>query len=380
MRRTSVVLSTATMVAMATGVAFVAAPAQAMSAVPSVHVVASHLNNPRGLSMSAAGTLYLAESGSGGTACLPPGPRGPTCVGLTGSIDRVGASGVTRIVSGLISQSSPGGIAAGGVSAVSASGGNLFAVFGGNTNGIAGAPLPPNLVAAALMDVGQFGWVAGGSFHPAAGVGDHDFAWSAKHTSLNPQFPDANPNGVLVTGGERFVVDAGANTLDEVDVNGTIHVLTFLGSPPGSVTDSVPTCAAAGPDGALYVTELLGGNPAPGNARVWRIVVHNGVATKAVWARGLTTVQGCGFDKWGNFYATEFQTGGLNFAPTASPLGAVVKIAPNGVRTILGMGQLFWPSGFAAGPGGSIYVSNCSIAPGTGFGPCPTGGQVVRIG
>jgi hypothetical protein len=48
----------------------------------------------------------------------------------------------------------------------------------------------------------------------------------------------------------------------------------------------------------------------------------------------------------------------------------------------VGIGKLFQPSGFAAGPNGSIYVSNCSIAPATGMGPqlCPTGGQVVRLG
>ena len=49
-----------------------------------------------------------------------------------------------------------------------------------------------------------------------------------------------------------------------------------------------------------------------GHARVWRIVVKNGHATKSAWATGLTTVQGCGFDKWGNFYATEFEVGGLD--------------------------------------------------------------------
>jgi hypothetical protein len=60
----------------------------------------------------------------------------------------------------------------------------------------------------------------------------------------------------------------------------------------------------------------------------------------------------------------------------------VVRIAPNGHRTHLGVGKLFNPSGFLAGPHGSFYVSNCSIAPATGLGAqvCPTGGQVVRIG
>jgi hypothetical protein len=46
------------------------------------------------------------------------------------------------------------------------------------------------------------------------------------------------------------------------------------------------------------------------------------------------------------------------------------------------VGKLFYPSGFAAGAGGAVYVSNCSIAPASGMGPklCPAGGQVVRIG
>ena len=142
----------------------------------------------------------------------------------------------------------------------------------------------------------------------------------------------------------------------------------------------MPTCAAKGPDGALYVGELLGGFYGSGTARVWRIDVSGGGAHKSVWARGLTTIQGCGFDKWGNFYATEFQVSGLDEGPTADPRGAVVKISPDRHRTVLGLGQLFFPSGFAAGRDGSIYVSNCSIAPAAGFGPCPDGGQVVRIG
>jgi hypothetical protein len=59
----------------------------------------------------------------------------------------------------------------------------------------------------------------------------------------------------------------------------------------------------------------------------------------------------------------------------------VVRIDRHGHRTHLGVGKLFFPSGFAAGRDGSIYVSNCSIAPAGGLGPqlCKNGGQVVRI-
>ena len=92
-------------------------------------------------------------------------------------------------------------------------------------------------------------------------------------------------------------------------------------------------------------------------------------------------MQGCGFDRDGAFYATEYQVGWLNEDPKANPAGDVVRIDRYGHRTHLGTGQLFYPSGFAAGSDGAIYVSNCSIAPASGMGPqlCQTGGQVVRI-
>jgi hypothetical protein len=50
-----------------------------------------------------------------------------------------------------------------------------------------------------------------------------------------------------------------------------------------------------------------------------------------------------------------------------------VRIGRHGHRTHLGVGKLFFPSGFAAGRHGAIYVSDCSIAPATGMGPqlCP---------
>ena len=236
MRRRTLATSLVAIVAASTALAMTAAPAEA-SVHPRIHVVASHLNNPRGLSMTADGHLYLAEAGRGSTThCFTDPAFGTQCAGLTGSIDLVGSHGVTRLVTGLISVAGEGGIAAEGMVAVSAANGRVFGQFAGNTVGVAQAPLPSFLVKAALRDLGQFGWVSGDDFHAVAGVGDHDFAWADKHKHLVPtQFPDSNPNGVLVTGGRRFVVDAGANTLDEVTADGKVHVLTFLGTSDSSI-------------------------------------------------------------------------------------------------------------------------------------------------
>jgi hypothetical protein len=360
-----------------------AAAAQAGDYQWRVSVVASHLNNPRGLSPAPGGDLYLAEAGSGGARCVPGGEEGETCIGLTGSFDLVTRHGVRRLVTGLISGSGPGGVAAEGpVSVSGAPRGPLYGLFGLSSHEVPppGA-IPYNLRAAALDQLGHLVRVTPfRTISDVSDVGDQDYAWTVTRIFLAPHdYPDANPNSVLASGGHRYVADAGANLLVDVKRDGTAKVVAFFPVPRGSQSDSVPTCVARGPDGALYVGELLGGSFVPGHARIWRVVPGH---RPKVWATGLTTVQGCGFGRDRAFYATEFQTAGLNPSPSGNPAGDVVRIDRWGHRSRLGVGRLSYPSGFAAGRGGAIYVSNCSIAPATGMGPelCPRGGQAVRIG
>ena len=343
-------------------------------------VVADHLNNPRGLSPAPDEGLYLAEADAGGGVCVSGGPAGQTCLGLTGSLDRVSTDGdgVQRLVTGLISGSGPGGVAAEGPVSVSRGpDGAFFAQFGLSSHGVPPASaIPAGLRAAALAQLGHL-WLVKrhGRVQDVSDVGDQDWTWTSTRINLAPKdFPDANPNTVLYSGGHLYVADAGSNTLVQVKRDGGVKVLAFFPVPASSQADAVPTCVARGPDGALYV-----GFYTPGHARIWRVVPGQ---APTVWATGLTTVQGCGFGRDGAFVATEFQVGGLNESPGANPAGDVVRIDRHGNRTHLGVGKLFFPSGFAAGRDDAIYVSNCSIAPATGLGPqlCPTGGQVVRIG
>ena len=348
-----------------------------------VTVIADHLGNPRGLAPAPGGGLYLAEAGSGGKVCVGGGEQGTTCIGTTGSFDLVTRHGVKRIVTGLISGSGEGGVAAEGPVSVSRGpDGAFYGLFGLNSHVVPPkGVIPAKLRAAALAELGRLVRVSPHhSVKYVSDVGDQDWAWTSTRVKLAPKsFPDSNPNAVLYSHGHRYVADAGANALAEVHRNGVAKVIAFFPVPKGSQSDSsVPTCVARGPDGALYVGELLGGFYSPGHARIWRVVP--GHAPK-VWATGLTTVQGCGFGRDGAFYATEYQVGGLNEGPTANPAGDVVRIDRWGHRTHLGVGKLFYPSGFAAGSDGAIYVSNCSIAPASGLSPqlCKTGGQVVRI-
>ena len=375
--RRSMIATVAVAVAagLAPGVAAASSPSTPAPTPSTVHTVAKHLDNPRGLDWS-GGHLYVAEAGRGGKNC---DSSGSTCVGLTGRVARIDGSNVTRLSRGLVSVAGHDGTAAEGPVSVSVDSGHVYAQMFGAPQEVPQTGFPNYLEKRAHHQLGQLGWLNGRMFAPIVGVGAQDYAWSQQHKNLVPgQFPDANPNDVYVHGNQAAVADAGSNTLTLVR-NGHVSNIKFIPTPQGSPTDSVITCVTPGPDHAWYVGELLGGNYAPGHARIWKVMWDKGHLTKSVWARGLTTVQGCGFDKAGNFYATEFQVNGLNEDPTASPNGDVVQIAPDRARTKLGVGGLYYPSGFAAGAHGSIYVSNCSIAPASGFGPCPDGGEVVRI-
>ena len=91
-----------------------AAGAQTQGHHHKVTVIADHLSNPRGLAPAPGGGLYLAEAGRGGATCIAGGEQGTICIGLTGSFDLVTKHGVKHLVTGLISGSGPGGVAAEG--------------------------------------------------------------------------------------------------------------------------------------------------------------------------------------------------------------------------------------------------------------------------
>jgi len=214
-------------------------------------------------------------------------------------------------------------------------------------------------------------------------VGDQMYAWTGQHKYLWPSdFPDSNPYGVLMTRDRNtgkvrtFVVDAGANTVLEIMPNRTARVIAFI--PNDAVRDSTPTCAAAGPDGALYVGTLdliaNGFGSHPGQSHVYRVDPNTSedfiTAGTHVWASGLTTITACAFDRNGNYWATEM------FAPnSAGPPGDLVRIPFSNptVHQHVGGGSLPLPGGVTPGAGGALYVSvnSANTAPGSG--------KIVRV-
>ncbi len=379
-------------------------------------VVASGLNNPRGLAYGPGGVLYVAEAGLG--AGNGHGGFGEG-VGFTGSITEIRNVGAPhpqarRVVSNLASlgttERGPEVVGADGI--CSGKAGNLYVIMAESVAGVlAESPtLNPD-------QVGQFGHLLSipvighrRSWTAVADVGDFNYAWTGAHRNDSwaphnapaagspppgtPQFPDANPYGVLVVDGRQFVVDAGANTLNEVLSNGIVRIIAYFPDPrlPVSATvtvpvsDAVPTCVAKGPDGFLYVGTLAfganfarAGNPLwkdlPKQSKIYRVDPNSTkfFLTEAdVWAADLNPITGCAFAHNGKaLYVTEFQTQESGYTTGDLVRIAVVIDGTAGARTALGVGELHEPNGVACTPNGAVYVSNHSISSGQG--------EVVRV-
>ena len=333
-----------------------------------LHVVATGLNNPRGLDFAPNGALYIAEAGTGGNGPTVQGPEGPVGFGLTGAVTRLFNGVQTRLIEGLPSLAGEGGFAAGGPSDIS---------FGKLGTGVLtiGLGLNPAVRDAIL---GAQGAMMGSVFqlNPSGKLKFiADVAAVEGAQDPDGSGPDSNPTGVWNEPGATFVTDAGGNTLLSIAANGRVSVEAifparsvetppFLPQPPFPPVlsmQSVPTNVVRGPDGALYVSELTGFPFPVGGARIYRVVPG---ATPAVFATGFTNIIDLEFDASGNLYVLEVDANSL-LAPEATGRLARVNAATGIVETVVSEG-LMMPGGMAIGPDGAIYITNFSTAPGVG--------------
>jgi hypothetical protein len=327
--------------------------------------VVSGLNGPRGVAFDHQGNLYVAEAGQ--FQQVSPTPPAYV-VNQTGKVDKFSLHQGTATLQWATSFNSlsdtflGGGPEVLGPAGLAPDGNRMLLLMSQSQSGV--HKVSPNL---AIPQIGHLFSLNqnNGRAVDRTNIGDQQYAWAGENASLWEEFPDSNPNAVLVikarpgNGQTRtFVVDAGANTVAEVMPNGRIHVLAFI--PNDILRDSTPTCITQGPDGALYVGTLdLVDNLTfgPGHSHVYRIDpnTHEDFLTAArLWASGLTTVYGCAFDHQGNFWATEM----FEPNPAGAP-GDVVRIPFSNPSSIthIGLGSLPLPGGITLGPDSAMYVA-----------------------
>lgn len=346
----------------------------AASANGEAEVVAHGLNNPRQLTFSPGGGLYVAESGTGGDVCTIVHPEfGEQGVGFTGAIAKLNWDHtVTRVVTGLPSAGSPE--EATGPMDVTFTGNHQYAV----TVGL-GAP-PSIRETAGCESVGpHFGTVMEGDLregkpgpHVVFDAGDYETGENPDGTDL-----DSNPAGIARSGNGYVFADAGANAVVSTRKGGsTVAVLdpvptseaATLPFPPFSLpagfpADAVPTDVVQGPDGAWYVSQLVGFPFEPGSSTIWRVVPGS---DPEPYATGLTNVTSLAFADDGTLYAVELASGGL----FAGPIGALVEVTPGADTHDVVAGGLLMPYGVAI-RGDYAYVTTQVLI--------EHGGQVVKI-
>ncbi len=349
------------------------APASASSPGYSSTVIATGLNNPRGVAVGANGRVYVTEAGLGSGDATTGVTLGLGNTGAIREIRQVNSSSPSSrmLVGGLPSAASDEGQ---GPEAIGPDG--IYA-YGSSDNPklrvVIGASGIPNSLYGHAVTIP----IRSRTVRNYADVGTTNLAWTALHKN-DPwapagQFPDSNPYGIGRTQGKYYVVDAGSNTLDRVNSDGSVSVVAYFPNTPSS--DAVPTCAVEGPDGALYVGTLALADffgRGPGTATVYRVdpnQLNEGSLSTVLsvarpWATGLSTITGCNFDRKGNLYVAEMFANDVVKVPFAHPATG---------RTVIGNGVLTLPNGVAVGSDGNVFVSNMSSNPKAGT------GSVVRF-
>jgi len=327
-----------------------------------IETVATGLVTPRGLAWDpATERVLVVEAGSGGPAPCATGVGGyPACFGSTGAVTAYspadGAS--SRIAEGLPSV----------INEFSVLGLHDIDVRDGVTTvvlGMGGEMSTRDGLGAPAVGLAQSGTIEpSGTFRP---VGD----LLAFEQKVNPHPADVNANAYgLVTAPEgTYVAEAGGNTVLLVSPAGEVSMAAAMPDQviDGKTVESVPSAIARGPDGAYYISEYSGEPTVIGAARIWRwepgsapVVLHT----------GFTGVIDMTFDQRGRMLVLELAQKGFD---SPDRTGRLVRVEPDGTRTVVATQGLEHPGGVVAGPRNALYVTNRT----TGLGD--DSGQLLKI-
>lgn len=321
----------------------IAAPVLAQA--PEAEIIADGLNNPRGLFFDAAGTLYIADAGTGGSDEVS-GQFGPVRFGMTSVVYTVEAeaSAPTELIGGLLSMAYfQDWVGAHGVIVTDDT---IWVLLGMGHSAI---DTPHSGLIAydrATLDMVSFVDLGG---YEAENNPDQD------EIASNPSDFAIAPDGTV------YIVDASANSLlswTEADGVQTVHAWEDL---------PVPTSVAVAPDGSVYVGFLSAYPFDRGAARVEKWVDGELAETYG----GLTAVTDVLVAADGSLYVVEMSSGigdvGWNGAS-----GRVARIAGDGTISDVAT-DLNFPYALAQDAEGALYVTiNSAYSE-------PGSGQVIKL-
>jgi hypothetical protein len=331
------------------GVLVVGASQVAAGAGAGVRVIATGLNNPRGVAVAPDGSVFVAQAGAAGTKCQGTGPN-TECLGFTGSIDRIAGGKRERYAAGFVSGGGRDGSFAVGLDGITiAPDGTVYGIE--TTPGPDPAKFGPEVAAQA----GHVLRVDRGAKTPVGdSVGAYEFKNNPAHDNV-----DSNPYGIAWSPIGFAVTDAAGNALLLVNPSGRVTTLaTFAAQKFGPyAAQSVPTCVVWH-NGAFYVGELGGGGIPNGKSRIWKVIPGQAAT---VFATGFTTISGIAFGPDGSLYVDELGKAGLAGFEQGKFTGALIRVMPNGTRTEIATGKLNAPAGVAVGSDGTVYVATFSV-------------------
>jgi hypothetical protein len=318
-----------------------------------VRVVAKGLANPRGVEIAADGSIFVAQAGVAGHRCQGSGPD-QMCFGFTGSIDRIAGGTRERYGAGFLSAGGRDGSFSVGVDDVAIDpSGRVYGIV--TTPG----PHPERFGPVVAAQAGHVVRVDRGSKTPIGdSVGAYEFAHNPAGDNL-----DSDPYSIAWSPLGFAVADAAGNSLLLVGQSGRVSTLATFPAQrftAGRVAQSVPT-SVVWHNGAFYVGELGGDGTPVGKSRIWKVDPASRTAT--VYATGFTAITGVAFGPDGSMYVSELIKNGLAAAQKGDLTGALIRVSPSGARSELARGQLIAPAGVAVATDGTVYVATGSVFP-----------------